>query len=395
MKLRRIEGDRWEVVVELGEDGKGKRRRARRRFQADGPRLAKREALRIEQELTAVSIDARHATLAAVVEAWWTMVTSGTELEESTRLEYRRLIDQRILKWDRARVPLRQLTRADVLRFYTAVAAEGRTGTPAKLKAILLPALQFAVDDELITANPARGVKLPKHQPPEWSRLKLADIQAVIAAAGPNVKGRALHFAALTGLRRGEVCGLRWSRVDLIGGVLIGDRAISYAAGVDGRERREKGTKSGTTRRVDLDEETADLLEDQWEWQQSLLADTPHRRGEDGYVWSIHPPFTDPPDPQMFTRWFMAARRKAGLEGMRLHDLRHWHASILAGSVGSVAGASLADVQRRLGHRQMQTTMRYVHADEEDARVGRLLARSQPSLRALPAAVEDVDEEDG
>jgi integrase len=154
------------------------------------------------------------------------------------------------------------------------------------------------------------------------------------------------RVAAYTGLRQGELRALRWR--DVGENVLTVSRALS--AGV------ESGTKGGRVRHVPLVPQAAAAL------------DRLRERGD----------FTAP-DELVFCNWkgraldesalrrrFMAARDAAALRPLRFHDLRHTYGSLLA-----AAGLPVTDIQAAMGHADVQTTARYLHARQASEQVDR------------------------
>ncbi|NBS93194.1 MAG: site-specific integrase, partial [Betaproteobacteria bacterium] len=97
-----------------------------------------------------------------------------------------------------------------------------------------------------------------------------------------------------------------------------------------------------------------------------------------GCDWLLPNPRSGRPLTGVFEVW-ARVRERAGLPGLRLHDLRHSYASFLVN-----AGRSLYEVQALLGHANPRTTMRYAHLSQATLRdaadqVGRILAMSSPS----------------
>jgi integrase len=131
----------------------------------------------------------------------------------------------------------------------------------------------------------------------------------------------ALH----TGMRKGEILGLEWERVDL----------------ASARIRLER-TKSGEPRGVPVNRDVYEVLI-------ALAPDPARRRGR------VFPAGDDRRGSQIRTA-FEAALTRAGITGFRFHDLRHTAASHLV-----MRGASLKDVQEILGHADLRMTNRYAH----------------------------------
>jgi integrase len=136
----------------------------------------------------------------------------------------------------------------------------------------------------------------------------------------------------LTGARRGEALNARWSQFDLEAGIWVKPAATT-------KQRREH--------RVPLSAPANELLT---MMKVKAIGDYVFA-GKDGK------PITD------LKRMWAAACRAAELDGVRLHDLRHTYASILAS-----AGASLPTIGALLGHTQPNTTARYSHLFDDPLR---------------------------
>jgi integrase len=149
----------------------------------------------------------------------------------------------------------------------------------------------------------------------------------------------AVRVAAYSGLRLGELLALRWRDVDWTGAALTISRSLS--SGVEGT------TKSGHVRRVPMADQAAAALE-----RLSQRVDFVSR---DDYVFCNA--LGRPLDGSALRRRYKRARDAAGLRPLRWHDLRHTFGSLLV-----AGGVDLVSVKDAMGHSQLGTTSRYLHA---------------------------------
>ena len=187
-------------------------------------------------------------------------------------------------------------------------------------------------------------------------------------------------LAALTGMRRGELCALRWTNVDLERRELEVSRSVVVVPG----GLAEKGTKTDRSRRVALDEVGVALLilhkakVDDWGRQAEVVVP------DDAYVFSPLVDGSTPFRPDNVTGFFIRVRDSLELSNVRLHDLRHFTATQLIG-----AGVDVRTVAGRLGHSDPSLTLRvYSHAIEERDRaaadiMGRVLSPPQAASTEL------------
>ena len=158
----------------------------------------------------------------------------------------------------------------------------------------------------------------------------------------------ALLFAAFTGCRRGEVLGLHWSDVDLENGNASIVQSLQRLKGKGLVFQPPKSNKS--RRSIALDEDTVATL------REHLGRQLRYRVELDGIYQDqdlVFPgPKGGPLDPSVLTRNFKKLARKAGLTNVRLHDLRHFHATLLLQE-----GTNPKIVQERLGHSSFAVTM--------------------------------------
>lgn len=277
----------------------------------------------------------------------------------TTYAEYQRLVDKRINP-ALGDVRLKDLTPDHLERFYRSIIKPNGSlsrSSVERIHNVIRKALNVAMRWEWVTRNVAQLAELPAGERPMPSRLADDEIVAQLirsAFSHDQDLGVLLIVSAVTGARRGEVCGLRWDRVDLARGVVTIDRAIVQ---VQDKPLIEKGTKTHQAREVHIDEDTVALL--------AAHRATMEERAElcgvtikhDAYVWSRAADCSQPLKPSLVSQAWLRTRRKVpGAEGVRLHDLRHWSASILADD-----GHSMIVVKERLGHRQLSTTDRYAH----------------------------------
>src|SRR5207245_2670771 len=118
-------------------------------------------------------------------------------------------------------VPLRKLHRQHIERAYGEMRAKGLSPrTIIQAHRVLREALQHAYEGDVIGRNPADGAKAPRAERFEVKGLPLADVRLVLAAADAAGYGAMVYIAVTTGLRLGELGGLRWADLDLDAGVL-------------------------------------------------------------------------------------------------------------------------------------------------------------------------------
>jgi integrase len=225
--------------------------------------------------------------------------------------------------------------------------------TIRRLGATLHKALADAVKKKLIPYNPADAAELPKIQRDSdgagemktWTREELDRFLAYVA---PDRLYPMWRLAAWTGMRRGEVCGLTWRDVDLDAATITVQRARVTVKRADVRESKPK-THAGR-RQVELDKETRAALEAWQERQQAEREEWPGQWPDHGLVFTLQDGTALHPD--YLSRAFQAHEKRAKLPTIRLHDLRHTHATLLV-----AAGVPVKVVSERLGHSTPAFTM--------------------------------------
>lgn len=194
------------------------------------------------------------------------------------------------------------------------------------------------------------------------------EVGAILRAAGeldPRYRAGILVVAA-TGMRRGEVCRLRWGDVDFADATLAVDEAVIAAEG--GATAKSPKTRA-SVRRLAVDDATLGVLEDLRAIQADLAGLTNRGFGDEAFVLSTEPGGTVPLHPDTMSKAFAKARKVAGVAAdVHLHSLRHFQATTLDSVI------SERQKQSRLGWSTVHMARHYTDRL-------RLRRRRQPLLR--------------
>ena len=205
-----------------------------------------------------------------------------------------------------------------------------KSGTVNRELSALRHMFNLAKKWKIIRESPMSEVKLLKEEKFKMRILSKVEADLLIDAAAEYLKP-IIITALNTGMRRGEILGLRWSDIDF----------INYTIHV-------KNTKSGKDRIVPMNE---------------LVAATFKKQDMSSEFIFSHPLKKD--KARINISWsFRVALRKSGIEKLRFHDLRHTAASWMVVD----CGIDLVTVSEILGHSDIKTTMIYCHASQESKR---------------------------
>jgi integrase len=243
--------------------------------------------------------------------------------------------------------------------------------TIRQIHAILSGAFSAAVCWEWIDRNPAGSARLPKNRQRSPSSPTPADVAAVIAAArdqGLDLLALYMWLAAVTGARRGELCGLQWADIDLDAGLVH----IAFSYLVRGGQKMRKDTKTHQERDLAIDAVTVAVLADRKQHAQALLASASVKLAAAAYVFSSDPVGASPWNPDWVTHKVAEVAEGVGVR-LNIKALRHYTASqLLAG------GIDLRNTAARLGHGGGGATTLRHYADpvpEVDRRAAAYLAQ--------------------
>lgn len=203
----------------------------------------------------------------------------------------------------------------------------------------------------------ARALAAGLHRPYHYNRLD-AEVEE------DQRDAEAVRVSAYAGLRMGELLALRWVDVDWEGSALTVSRAVSDGV--------ETSTKSGQIRRVPMGDDTAAALE--------RLSQRPHFTYPEDLVFCNL--VGRRLDSSALRRRYKRARDAAGLRPLRWHDLRHSYGSMLV-----AGGIDLVSVKEAMGHAQLTTTSRYLHARPATE----LAAKFTDAMRSTGASAVPAD----
>ena len=209
-------------------------------------------------------------------------------------------------------------------------------------------ALEHAVKMGLLGRNAADGVSPPRFQRHPWQSLSEYGVSSVLEAARGSKYYPVFYLALYTALRRSELLALRWCDVDLLLGRVHVTRSLHQLGGGEMVIRSPKSERS--RRLVSLPPSAAEVLREHREGQARQLAEVGKKLREDDLVFSS--PDGKPLRPDTVTHAWVKLVRRIGLKGIRLHDARHTHASLMLKQ-----GVHPKIVQERLGHASIQLTL--------------------------------------
>jgi len=352
---------RWYVVVELGRPADGRRRQKwhggfRTRKEAEVARA------KLVGDLHAGTYHepSRMTLREWVIDNW--LPTIRTQVKPSTFESYARNITHHVLPRLGSR-KLSEITSPSLTLLYAELLESGRRNgnggglspkTVRYIHTIVHKALADAVDAGVLGTNVAERAKPPRPRaaaPTEimfWEPPELRSFLAIVA--GHRLEA-AWHLSAMTGMRRGEVLGLRWRDVDLdTKRVHVRQALVSVAYDVI-----VSSPKNHQARVIDIDPATADHLRAHRIRQQLEREDWGADYESSDLVFCKEN--GTPIHPQTFSQAFERIVEKLELPTIRLHDLRHTHATIALR-----ANVPVKVISERLGHDSPAFTLKqYAH----------------------------------
>ena len=258
-------------------------------------------------------------------------------------------------------VKLSKLSAVNVRHMIADLQTNGLTAATIRLYVrIFSSAINCAVEAGLITSNPAHNIKLPTPNPRQFIIIDRTEIPAFIEAAQRTKYSNELITMLLTGLRGGELRGLKWSDIDFDAGTMSVQRQLQPT---NGTLERFTPPKYGEIRLLHLPSEEIDVLRAQrrkqaaqrlksGSWQDNEITSDLVFRQTNG---KAHARGT-------MSRAVTAAGAAIGKPDLKPHDLRHSYA------VAALrAGASVKTVQYNLGHKTAKMTLDVYAAYTEDA----------------------------
>lgn len=333
--------------------------------------LSKREAERALQELRSslqlgTFVESSAHTLASYLLDEWLPATAPPRVKFETWKDRRRNLETHVIPRVGG-IPLQELNAAHINRLYADLlrngAVNGSGGLSATTVRRIHAMLRKALNDAVRWGQVQRNVALLSDPPPNkavqasrrrsmrtWNELEL---RRFLNSEKPKYLYPLWMFAASTGMRRSELLGLRWSDLNLTSSTASVRQTVLDTA--EGFRPVEDQKSSLSARTIHLDRRTVGVLSDHRIAQRALqdaagnawqANDLVFPR-EDGSWWN----------PPAISLAFQRAVKAAGVPSIRLHDLRHTHATLLLAS-----GVNPKVVSERLGHSSVAFTLdTYAH----------------------------------
>ncbi|HWE67499.1 MAG TPA: site-specific integrase, partial [Acidimicrobiales bacterium] len=290
----------------------------------------------------------------------WLPAQKAAELRPTTLVQYEGIIDNWIVP-KIGGIKVAALTPETVTKFTNALrtekSAKGRSGLSIRSTqmavGVLKAACAWALINGYLGRNPVQGVKRPKLQRTPMTSWSNEQAKAFLESTKDDRLSFAYWLMLARGLRRGELCGLRWEDVDLEGQVLRINRTRVTVEGrvIDSTPKTESGRRS-----IPLDASLVTILRKHQRRQAAeALKAEPGAYADGGHL--VADELGRPYHPDSISGWFDEKVKASKQPRIRLHDCRHTAASLMLAS-----GVPVKVVSDMLGHASPTITLStYAH----------------------------------
>jgi integrase len=295
----------------------------------------------IEESASLDVMNAEQYTTGQWMDVWFENCAK-IKVRPSSHQTYRGYIDNHI-KPNIGDIPLGKLSSLHLQKLYKKLLAGGRVerieaksqpkGLSAKtvrnINQVISSAMDFAKDQKLISSNPTDGCALPKPEHKEMKTLPVEQLTSFLREAKESGVFELYYIELATGLRRGELLGLKWEDIDLAQGSLRVQRQI---ARINGEVIEAPLKTKNAYRTLPLSADAVGVLQEQRK-----------KSGNSPYVFPS--PTGGPISPDSVLHMLHRVLKRAGLSKVRFHDLRHTFATLALQN-----GVDIKTVSGMLGH---------------------------------------------
>ncbi|SFP26346.1 Site-specific recombinase XerD [Oscillibacter sp. PC13] len=339
--IRKRKDGRWEGRYTAGHDTTGKAiyKNVLGKTQAEVKEKLKRA---IEENKGLDIVKAGQYTLGQWMDVWFENYAK-LKVRPSSHQTYKGYINNHI-KPHVGSIPLSKLTSLDLQKLYKMLLAEGRIdriesknqpkGLSAKtvrnINQIISSALNLAKEQKLIYSNPAEACALPKIEHREMKTLPVEQLTFFLREARETGVYEMYYIELATGLRRGELLGLKWNDIDMANGTIRVQRQV---ARIDGEIVEAPLKTKNSYRTVSIGDDAIEVLKEQ-------------RKKVGREIEYVFPsPNGGPISPDSVLNMLHRVLERAGLPKIRFHDLRHTFATLALQN-----GVDIKTVSGMLGH---------------------------------------------
>lgn len=280
------------------------------------------------------------------MESW--LKDKKTNVKKSTYSNYEYLVEK-FIDENLGDIELQKITPRDIQSLYNDLKESNRLSSEniRKIHTIINDSLNKAYKWGMISKNPASLVDAPKVIKKEVEVWNQEEINCFLKHAKSSRYYHAFLLALTTGMRQGEILGLRWKDIDEENQTISIVQTLSHK----GQELSVGAKTESSNRHISIDSQTLmQILKVKPKQKEEMMLNRPVYNDSNDLV--VRTSTGAPLSPRNLLRTFYSIIKKAGVKNIRFHDLRHTHASLLLKQ-----GVNPKIVSERLGHANVRITL--------------------------------------